>query len=293
FNTGSKRPASTYFCNHCKIPGHSIDKCFKLHGYPPNFKGFKEKRANAAIGDNDLVQPIFNSQCEEGSSSASQAITQAQYQHFLSLIEKLQSANSKEDTTVPESSTGQALLAGKFCFLSTLNDRWFIDSGATDHMCCDLNMLNDHQILTGDKNYKRVPDGRKVPVTHIGKVQLNSYVVLENVLYVPDFHYNLISVNKLCKDMGCQLIFTHDTCLIQVPSLKERKLVLGKLQGGLYNFGTDKDSDGSRVDSASLQCNSAVNSTLNNAKLWHLRMGHVPFSQLQLVVPDVILVVPW
>ena len=26
------------FCDHCKRDGHTIEKCFKLHGYPPGWK---------------------------------------------------------------------------------------------------------------------------------------------------------------------------------------------------------------------------------------------------------------
>ena len=26
------------FCTHCNMLGHVIDKCFKLHGYPPGYK---------------------------------------------------------------------------------------------------------------------------------------------------------------------------------------------------------------------------------------------------------------
>ncbi|XP_041023988.1 uncharacterized protein LOC121264752 [Juglans microcarpa x Juglans regia] len=25
-------------CSHCSLPGHTIDKCFKLHGYPPGYR---------------------------------------------------------------------------------------------------------------------------------------------------------------------------------------------------------------------------------------------------------------
>ena len=28
------RKSSSYFCDHCKKQGHTIDKCYKLHGYP-------------------------------------------------------------------------------------------------------------------------------------------------------------------------------------------------------------------------------------------------------------------
>ncbi|CAO2824658.1 unnamed protein product [Amaranthus hypochondriacus] len=46
---GSKR-GSTYYCDHCKIPGHSIERCFKHNGYPP---GFKHKRFAGCAQDDD------------------------------------------------------------------------------------------------------------------------------------------------------------------------------------------------------------------------------------------------
>jgi hypothetical protein len=29
-------------CSHCNIPGHTIDKCYRLHGYPPGFQSTKK-----------------------------------------------------------------------------------------------------------------------------------------------------------------------------------------------------------------------------------------------------------
>ena len=46
-NTSSKK--RTYFCDHCKIPGHSISRCFKLHGYPNRNKHPPNKKYAAAI----------------------------------------------------------------------------------------------------------------------------------------------------------------------------------------------------------------------------------------------------
>lgn len=31
------------FCTHCKFQGHTVEKCYKLHGYPP---GYKSKQGN-------------------------------------------------------------------------------------------------------------------------------------------------------------------------------------------------------------------------------------------------------
>ena len=63
------------------------------------------------------------------SSEANKGITQSQYHHLISLVEKMQSNDSKQiNHDAPH-----AMLVGKFCFLSSINGRWFIDSGATDH----------------------------------------------------------------------------------------------------------------------------------------------------------------
>ena len=31
---GEEKPT----CNHCGMMGHTVDKCYKIHGYPPSFK---------------------------------------------------------------------------------------------------------------------------------------------------------------------------------------------------------------------------------------------------------------
>ena len=33
----NKKPSSSYYCTHCKIPGHSNSRCFELHSYPSGF----------------------------------------------------------------------------------------------------------------------------------------------------------------------------------------------------------------------------------------------------------------
>ena len=35
------------FCTHCKKHGHSIERCYKLHGYPPGYKTRSRHNASA------------------------------------------------------------------------------------------------------------------------------------------------------------------------------------------------------------------------------------------------------
>ena len=54
-------------CSHCGITGHTVDKCYKLHGYPPGYK-FKNKmhfaNQTSAIGE-DPHLPFTQAQCQQ------------------------------------------------------------------------------------------------------------------------------------------------------------------------------------------------------------------------------------
>ena len=60
-NSPGKRNTK-YYCTHCKIHGHSIERCFKINGYPPSFKGFKDKKLAAMASTSDESPPITNAQ---------------------------------------------------------------------------------------------------------------------------------------------------------------------------------------------------------------------------------------
>lgn len=72
--------------------------------------------------------------------------------------------------------------------------------------------------------------------------------------------------------MDCDVILSHDKCLLQAHS-QTSSLVLGKLDVGLYAVDS-KDSTGSSHDTS---VNLAAH---EEAKLWHLRLGHLPFNKL-------------
>lgn len=57
-------------CSHCKKPGHTVDKCYRIVGFPPVFKFARTKkptgnvRRNATIipreGSDELIQENFS-----------------------------------------------------------------------------------------------------------------------------------------------------------------------------------------------------------------------------------------
>jgi len=38
-----------FFCDHCKMTGHTVQRCYKIHGYPPGHKLHKGKRLAASV----------------------------------------------------------------------------------------------------------------------------------------------------------------------------------------------------------------------------------------------------
>lgn len=46
-------------CEHCKIPGHSKDKCYKLHGYPDNDGNSSQAFISSSTFDSRSIMAFF------------------------------------------------------------------------------------------------------------------------------------------------------------------------------------------------------------------------------------------
>lgn len=173
-------------------------------------------------------------------------------------------------------------------FLTTLkDDEWIVDSGASDHMFHDLSKFTSYEILKHKRHSITIPDGRTIPVKYVGLVKLNNGIVLRNVLYVPEFRFNLITVNKIASDMKCVVSFDTNKCYIQEILMKKTWL-LGKSKVGLYIFQDIKRTasvNAAAEEPVDTQSNSKF--VLYKAKLWHLRMGHLPINRLKFLFPEI------
>ena len=73
------------------------------------------------------------------------------------------------------------------------NHVWVIDTGAFDHIVYSVSMLTtftsiSHCVL-------KSPNNESATVTHVGTIQLSAQFTLHNVLCVPSFTINLLSVS--------------------------------------------------------------------------------------------------
>ncbi|XP_074327310.1 uncharacterized protein LOC141665234 [Apium graveolens] len=273
-STGNKRsltkPGSNYYCTHCKVPGHSIDRCFKIHGFPANFRGNKDQRIAALASNSDALISLAEHKDDDHLSTTNTPqtnnISQEQYSQLMEVLNRQHISDTQSSASITDSHS--AHLTGKTCLLSYSTSKWLLDSGATDHITNTIDDFCQYSIVSDIDNTITIPNGNKVPVTHIGNVLLHGNIMLKDVLLVPSFQFKLISTHKLCLDLGCQLIFNSDCCLLQDHSQKGPTL-LGKMNNGLYSVDKAVLKNSSSPIQACLGSSSSSIPDSHSASLWH------------------------
>ena len=106
-------------------------------------------------------------------------------------------------------------------------------------------------------------------------MHISPSLILTDVLCVPSFTFNLISVSKLTKPLNCCLIFLGDCCFIQ--DLAQWSMIdLSKAHNGLYLV----QESGCKPSTSAL---AAAVTSISSSDLWHSRLGHPSASKLQLL----------
>ncbi|MDV3180571.1 MAG: hypothetical protein Q8829_02730, partial [Candidatus Phytoplasma australasiaticum] len=82
--------------------------------------------------------------------------------------------------------------------------------------------------------------------------------------------------------MHSNVIFSATQCHLQDLSQKHPPLLLGELHTGLYTVAPKKDVSTAHFFSSSAAAHLSIS---DDSKLWHLRLGHISFSNLKLIQP--------
>lgn len=95
--------------------------------------------------------------------------------------------------------------------LSAQRDLWITDIGA-DHIVCSLNYFDNCKPV--NNVLVNLPNDIPVQVTHVCHIKLHNSIWLKDVLYVPSFNFNIVSVSRLLNTTNCSILFSADQCLI-------------------------------------------------------------------------------
>ena len=126
-----------------------------------------------------------------------------------------------------------------------------------------------------------IADGHPCPVRGSSTSRATATQPLHNVLYVPGFPTNLLSINDITKALNCRVFFYPYHCIFQDLSRGQR-IGLGRENGrGLYELVAYSPSAGLRV----LFSLSASSCSSQTSFLWHCRLGHPSFSKLKETLP--------
>jgi hypothetical protein len=189
------------------------------------------------------------------------------------LVDQVFISKTKYDSLLQHANTSSSSLiaSSNTCLHSSSSPSWVIDSGASDHMTGNSSFIS-HITSTCSPSFVTVANGTKTPVQGKGTIT-TSDLTLSNVLYLPQFSFNLLSVHKLTVALNCSVAFYPSHCEFQ--DLKTKMMIGGGfVKDGLYYF-----------QPSSTSIPSALHSTTSPYQ-WHCRLGHPLSINLKHLVPS-------
>ncbi|GJU90181.1 putative ribonuclease H-like domain-containing protein [Tanacetum coccineum] len=165
--------------------------------------------------------------------------------------------------------------------LKHMEHRGIFDSGCSGHMTGNRAHLEDYQELSkvGSVTF----GGSKGSISGKGTIRLGN-LVFDDVAFVKELgHFNLFSISQIC-DKKLKVLFTEKECFVVSSDFKmpDENQVLLKVprQHNMYTF------DMKTVDSSKGYTCLLAKASSNEAKLWHRRLGHLNFKNLNKLVKD-------
>ncbi|CAM8877096.1 unnamed protein product [Rhodiola kirilowii] len=268
--TGANAKGRRPLCTHCNLQGHTRETCYKLNGYPPNYKSQKaSNQVNRSQNKSSINVVSSDAGTRDATASvASSSTAQGDTGTQMSSVQFTNDQLNKLFKLLNQSDGDTQHMAGITCLTSfkTGANTWILDSGATDHITPHASLLSNIRSLT-DSHSILMPNGDKVDVRLAGDCVLTEHLVLKNVLLVPEIRFNLVSITKLIVDSGVSIIFSANGCVIQGQI--GQTLGTGESLNVLYQLRLPSDS-------------SCLVTHKDNSLtfLWHKRLGHVPFRKL-------------
>lgn len=214
------------YCTHCNIHGHFIDNSFKIYGYPPGYKPRLKDNFENSSGSNSVNQlsapsNLQNEDKQPAIGNFVQILNPNQYQELMSML----STHLTSSATVNNQNNDIISYAAGICHSISVNpifsskEFWIVDSGATKHMCSIADAFENMRIIDGSN--VPLPNHKQISVKLDSDVKLGPKLILRDVLFLPQFNFNILLVSALTAGSQLALNFFHDGFIIQEAKTKK------------------------------------------------------------------------
>ena len=246
-------------CSHCSRSTYSSACCYKKWGYPPGHP--RHVPSTSTIPQLPTISPRLLPSLSANMITLSQA-------DYDRLIRRWSSA-ALAQTPVGVSSQGPST-----ALLASSTSTWIIDSRASNHMLGSDSLLSWISKLPKPE-YVFIADGRSCSVTGKGNASPTPQLPLQDVLCVPNFPVNLISISALTEALLCSVTFFPHHCIFQDLRTGVQIGLGRKTHDRLYELVSNQPSRG-------FTCSlSHAASSLD----WHHRLGHPGLTKLRQALP--------
>jgi hypothetical protein len=275
--------SSTRYCTNCERYNHTIDTCYAKHGFPPGYRSKGARSGNGKSVNLASTTDVDSSHVSSSTMASSLNELQGQFQQFLNLFQQQAAPNPTPASVNSITTNPVALNTISSPTYGKHSVTWVLDSGATDHITFSIQHFISYHHIKSVPVF--LPNGNKVCANIAGSVQILPNIIIHNVLFVPHFNVNLISVQRLIESLDCHFAFYLDHCSI-LQNSNQKMIGIAKKKGGLYVLESPAASVSSISGSSNISCNyifpvsdfsvcNVVSQVDKSSILWHNRLGHV------------------
>nr|KAJ0210601.1 hypothetical protein LSAT_V11C400160610 [Lactuca sativa] len=150
-------------------------------------------------------------------------------------------------------------------------DEWVVDSGCSNHMTRDKNIIQN-PVKYGGSRVVVIVDNSKLKIAHVGDVQFHpeeskEEMMLQSVYHVPGMKKNLLSVSQLTSAGHYVLFGPNDVKVYKEFETPSYPIAKGRRSESIYVMSAET----AYVDKTKKN---------QNVDLWHMRLGHVAYDKL-------------
>ncbi|KAK4407825.1 Retrovirus-related Pol polyprotein from transposon TNT 1-94 [Sesamum angolense] len=158
----------------------------------------------------------------------------------------------------------------------TNSTSWVLNTSCGAHICNDLQVLQRSKKLNKDEVVLRLGDGEAVAVEAVGIINLvisdRVRLELKDGYFVPSFIKNIISI-PLLDNVGFEFLINKNCFYLMKDGSSH---MLGKLNNALYIL--------QKSDWIMTAQNKRKLDNLENAQIWHARLGHISQDRMNRLV---------